>query len=439
VACLLVAAACGTWHRVGSDAEPDPTVVLPRLFDPAGLYAEMGFLAHGDPLPFVGQLRYLATPSPDSTLVILAVSLANNSFSFRRSADGFEARYRAELILRREGAVARRVASEEAIRVGSREEALRADESVIFQQVLPLAPGQYQATLTVRDENTGAQSRAEHPVSVPRFAGARLSDLVPVYEVAPREALDQPLRALVNPRATVPYGMDTLRLYVEAYGGAAGPLSVTVFDENGTEVWSGEVPLQGARPATAVIALGPDRLPVGKLRLVARTAGDSSTAPALVSFSDQWAITNFDDVLSLLRHFGQDRAVERLRNAPEPERPVLWREFLRATDPNPSSPENEALEAYFRRVLAANERFQEGGEAGWLSDRGEVYITIGEPDEVFDLSSDLQGPRRIIRWNYFSHRLTLDFVDDTGFGRFRLTPSARAEYHRVLNGIRSRS
>ena len=89
-------------------------------------------------------------------------------------------------------------------------------------------------------------------------------------------------------------------------------------------------------------------------------------------------------------------------------------------------------------MLVANERFQEAGEPGWLSDRGEVFITIGEPDEVFDLSSDFQGRGRVIRWNYFSHRLTLDFVDETGFGRFRLTPSGRAEYQRVLNAVRSR-
>jgi hypothetical protein len=67
-----------------------------------------------------------------------------------------------------------------------------------------------------------------------------------------------------------------------------------------------------------------------------------------------------------------------------------------------------------------------------------VYITIGEPDEIFDASSDFQGPRRIIRWNYYSYRLVLDFVDETGFGRFRLTPSARAEFHRIVNTLRSR-
>ena len=431
--------ACGQWQRVGSGNEPDPSVVLPRLFDPAGLYADMGFLAHGAPLPFVGHLRYLASPSPDSTLVVFALSLANNSFSFRRAGEGFEARYRVDLTFRRNGAVARRVSSEETVRVGSRDEAVRADESVIFQQVVRLAPGGYLAIVVVRDEFTGTQSRTERAVTVPRFTGVGLSDLIPVYEVAPRPDFEAPLQVLVNARAAVPYGMDTLRLYVEAYGPRAdGTLSLTVFDERGGEVWSGDAPLEGERLRSAVIALGPDRLPVGRLRLVARAGGDSSSAPALVSFSDQWAITNFDDVLFLLRYFGQERAIGRLRDAPELERPVLWREFLRATDPNPATPENEALEQYFRRVLVANTRFEEAGEPGWLSDRGEVYITLGEPDEVFDLSSDFQGARRIIRWNYFTHRLTLDFVDETGFGRFRLTPSSRSEYQRVLNSVRSR-
>jgi hypothetical protein len=68
-----------------------------------------------------------------------------------------------------------------------------------------------------------------------------------------------------------------------------------------------------------------------------------------------------------------------------------------------------------------------------------VFITIGEPDEVFDSSSGLQGSVRIIRWNYLSRRLSLDFIDDTGFGRFRLTPASRADYHRALNAIRSGS
>lgn len=436
---LPLAAACGPWQRVGSDTGPDPTVVLPQLFDPTGLYGNMGFLAAGAPLPFVGRFRFLATAVPDSSLAVFAVSLANNALSFRRAGDGFEARYRADVVLRRGGVVAHRLSSEETVRVASREEAVRADESVIFQQVFRVPPGEYVAAVSLRDDRTGTAGRVERPLHVPRFAGRGLSDLLPVYDVAPRPSLDAPPRMLVNPRATVPYGQDTLRLYVEAYGvGEGTPVTLRVLDDRDNEVWSGEAPMAGWPVPSAVIALGPDQLPVGRLRLVARVGGDSVVGRALVSFSDQWAITNFEDVLSLLRHFGQDRAVGRMRDAPEPERPALWREFLRATDPNPATPENEALEQYFRRVLVANGRYEESGEPGWLSDRGEVYITLGEPDEVFDLSSDFQGPRRIIRWNYFTHRLTLDFVDDTGFGRFRLTPASRSEYQRVLYSLRSR-
>jgi hypothetical protein len=39
---------------------------------------------------------------------------------------------------------------------------------------------------------------------------------------------------------------------------------------------------------------------------------------------------------------------------------------------------------------------------------------------------------RVLRWTYTQERLVLFFEDQNGFGRFRLTPSSRAEYQRVL-------
>ena len=107
----------------------------------------------------------------------------------------------------------------------------------------------------------------------------------------------------------------------------------------------------------------------------------------------------------------------------------------------PRAPERDkALEAYFRRVQFANQRFRESGDPGWLTDRGEVLISLGEPDDVFDFSSDLsRSGARGIRWTYNSLRLTLFFQDQTGFGRFRLTPLSRAEFQRVLAQIRRRS
>jgi hypothetical protein len=48
---------------------------------------------------------------------------------------------------------------------------------------------------------------------------------------------------------------------------------------------------------------------------------------------------------------------------------------------------------------------------------------------VIDASAVNQG--RLVRWTYTSDRIVLFFVDETGFGRFRLTPQSRADFERV--------
>src|SRR5581483_6711845 len=205
-------------------------------------------------------------------------------------------------------------------------------------------------------------------------------------------------------------------------------------------------PLPGARArsrrprAVARVVVRPAALPVGQGRLEEQPLAGGAAAratPFLVSFSDQLAITNFEQMVSLLRYFQRQDWVERLRQAPLEQRPAVWREFYTATDPDPSTPQNEALEEYFRRVQIADQRFREGSDPGWLTDRGEVFITLGEPDDIYDFSTDVSrsGPRGI-RWTYAALRLTLFFQDQTGFGRFRLTPLSRAEFQRVVARLR---
>lgn len=435
-----VASACGTWQRAGTDSGPDPSVLVPRLFDPTTVYAGMGFFAQGAPLPFVATIRFLATSSPDTALAVFGLSLANNALSFRRSPQAFEAEYRVEVTFLSGGRVIQRLASEETVRVASRDEARRADESIIFQQFGYLPVGAYQVVVTVRDQKGTAFSADERAVTVPRFAGHALSDLIPIYQGVPRGARDELPRLLVNPRATVPYGQDSLVFYVEGYGQAEGATVVVhAVSLNGDTAWVSRAPLAGGRDlATAIIAIAPESLPVGELRLWAtvEATGDSAQAMALVSFSDRWVITNFDDILSLLRYFGEDQVIADMRAADPRDQAGLWREFWVETDPDPMTPENEALTQYFRRVEIANVRFREAGDPGWLTDRGEVYIGLGEPDEVLDQSSALQGQRRVIRWTYVRERLVLDFIDETGFGRFRITPSSRADFHRVVERVR---
>jgi GWxTD domain-containing protein len=145
-------------------------------------------------------------------------------------------------------------------------------------------------------------------------------------------------------------------------------------------------------------------------------------------------VTNFEEMLDLLRYFGEDERIAAMRRAPDQERARLWREFYEQTDPVQGTPENEALNQYFSRVQAANQRFTDEGIPGWRTDRGEVLISLGAPDESVESTPGTAS--RIIRWTYITHRLEIYFQDETGFGRLRLTPGSRAEYERIVLRLR---
>ncbi len=442
LALVLGLAACASPQRAG-EREPDPGVLLPRLFNPTVVYQGMGLLAAGEPTPFVAAVRFLAGPAPESTLAVFGLSLSNSALSFRRVGSSFEAGYRIEIVFRREGEILAQFPADEEVRVAAFQETLRRDESVVFQRFLHLPPGVVEATVAVRDRYGAGFSRAVGSLDVPRYGvGPGLSAFVPVYEGSSRTAVADRPPVVVNPRATARYGTDTLTFYLEAYDVAPGARAVVrAVDAAGDEVWRDTVDLeaQGAGLAAAFAHIAPDLLPVGELWVAGTLLGGTDTVQtvALVSLSDQWAVASFLDILSLLRYFGHDEAIEAMQAASATERAWRWREFWRGTDPDSSTPENEALDPYFAHLREANARFREQETPGWLTDRGEVFMTLGEPDEIYDSRADLLGGGlRMIRWSYAEDRLSLDFVDGSGFGDFRLTPSSRADYAQALIRVR---
>ena len=117
----------------------------------------------------------------------------------------------------------------------------------------------------------------------------------------------------------------------------------------------------------------------------------------------------------------------------------MWQRFWRTSDPNPATPEHELIDEYLQRVRVANDQFNDEGGPGWLTERGEVFISLGPPNEIIDRRAEQQiGRGRYIIWNYFDYRLTLNFIDDAGFGRFRLDPRSRSEFLRIRNQVLAR-
>ncbi len=439
VICAVLCASalgCGSWGRVGGGGEPTPTESLTRVLNTTQFYQRLGRLAASDPLPFVGTVAFAAGPA-DSVIGILGLSLENRALAFQREGNVFVARYRVSLSFKREGATSVHVAREEVVRVSTFQETLRSEESVLFQQVLRLASGPYNVGVTVRDVGSTSESHAQAAYTAPSFRAAATTAPILTYQATGRSNLADPLNIVLNPRGSVGYGSDTLLAYIEGYN-FTRPTTVPfkVVDEQEHVIHQDELRFRGGHQVESqVIRLSPDSVSLGELRLVVGAGNTEQKVSALVSFTQAWVVTNFDEMLDLLRYFGHDDEVNAMRKAPASERARLWREFYTATDPNTVTPENEAINLYFSRISQANQRFTDEGIPGWRTDRGEVYVNLGPPDEAVENSPGTTA-NRILRWGYINFRLELFFRDESGFGRLRLLPSSRADYERTLARVR---
>ena len=431
VAVLLpILAGCTSWQRVGDTPTVSPEQQLTQLFNPGALYTRLGRFVSPTQIFYVGTAAFVPGPH-DSTLALVGLSLTNRDLAFQREGTGYTAKYRVEYQLARPGTPTIVLSRDAAVRVATSEETARTDESILLQQEVLVAPGEYQLTVRVRDAGNAHVGVATKTLVAPSFAPGSVTAPILAYEVRGRGARSDSLPIILNSRGTIGYGGDTLLVYLEGIGFRT-PTSVPleVRDEGNRVIYRTELQFTGTREIESqAIHIAPDSAPLGQLEIVVGSGAAAQRNSAVVSFSQSWVITNFDDLLSVLRFFGEDVRVANMRKAKASDRPTLWREFYHATDPDPTTPENELLDSYFSLVSIANQRFVGEGLPGWRTDRGEVFIAFGEPDQVVDQTPVQQG--RTLHWSYTQLRLELDFEDTIGYGRYRLTTESRSNFDRV--------
>lgn len=131
------------------------------------------------------------------------------------------------------------------------------------------------------------------------------------------------------------------------------------------------------------------------------------------------AITNVQEALEQMKYLLVSKEAKKLKKANRREQEELFIAFWAKRDPTAGTPENELMDEYYSRVSYANENF-ESFQPGWKTDMGMIYIMFGPPDEIerYDRPSKRLSNRR---WHYYTINRSFTFVDDTGFGDYRLS------------------
>ncbi len=292
-------------------------------------------------------------------------------------------------------------------------------------------------------------------IVVPRFTRPSVSTPMPVYEATPRSSLAAMPDLLPAPRGSFVFGVDdSAAVYLESYG--AGPaVLLQLRDRRDSLAWSGTAVLTRGTSsgstagmasgfASAVVRVPLTAAGMGLLTLTATRAGraDTTRAALFLGFGPDLPVVSFGQMLSYLRFFASPERLKALRTAPPARRGAMWSEFLRSTDPDPSTPRNEALEDYFVRIRDANDTFRGDVRGGWLSDRGMVYVGLGSPAAAYeqygnlympgDISSGNGGRARLLIWEYPDIHARVVFYDQMDSGLWRFTQQSASVFPSLL-------
>lgn len=152
-------------------------------------------------------------------------------------------------------------------------------------------------------------------------------------------------------------------------------------------------------PPSAAPHRPPARLLATLLATLTWVAPSPAIAQDLFPLSDEHRKWLDYDVLYIISDREKD-AFEKLQS--EAEREAFISAFWSRRDPEPLTPENEYRTEHYERIEYANTRL--GGETavpGWLTDRGRIYIQLGEPEERETFSS-VPGLYQTELWFYLA-------------------------------------
>ncbi|MBD3286565.1 GWxTD domain-containing protein [candidate division WOR-3 bacterium] len=126
----------------------------------------------------------------------------------------------------------------------------------------------------------------------------------------------------------------------------------------------------------------------------------------------------YDELVDKLIYLIGPQERKQMKSVPPERRQETWDSFWSQRDPTPKTEYNEELEDYFAKITYCEKNFGHG-DRGYLSDRAQVYMKLGPPDQVEDHPFEMNTNPYIV-WTYNMNNLKIVFEDVHGFGEYEL-------------------
>jgi GWxTD domain-containing protein len=293
-------------------------------------------------------------------------------------------------------------------------------------------PGIYTLQVTVADSETQKSFVAKRPFEARNYSDSSegISDIM----LLKGSSFSGGKKTIVpNISGNVISQNDSFPIFYEVYFPKTNDstcATTEIFNAKKELVYSDSSWIAGPDKTKRVIAEVPkDSIPMGiyRLSVVLRKSTDKETpvtATASHFFSIHFpdlplSILNIDDAADEMLYIANSSTIDSIKSAHDAfTKEKRFLNFWQNYKTNSSSRGNTIMDEYFNRVAYANEHFTRYFK-GWKTDMGMIYILFGPPNAVdrhpFEVDSK---PYEV--WDYYQRNHQFVFVDETGFGDYRL-------------------
>ncbi len=300
-----------------------------------------------------------------------------------------------------------------------------------------IVPGKYSLRCEVTDKDSKKSFIFEATANVFEYSDSvNVSDLLLVSKIIKDEKGE---RVIPNISKRVTNADSNVAFFYEIYSDAGRDVSVKYFvnDKNGKEVFKEMISYTLNKGSNRIFhSVDNKEFKLGPHKIYAEVKNDDFDNIAIASKNFHLKIEGFPETIhdlelaiEQMQYIATGSEIDLIREAPNEEiRIDRFKEFWKKRDPSPYTNENEVFVEYYRRIEYANLHFGNYFK-GWRSDMGMVYVTLGPPSAVERHPFDM-GAKPYEIWEYYHLNRSFVFVDQTGFGDYRLTSSPYGEWFR---------
>lgn len=293
---------------------------------------------------------------------------------------------------------------------------------------LKLKPGKYFIKTTVMDRDSRKEYFSNNFYNVKDFLPKpSISDIMLIAQMTNVEGKN---KIVPNVSRNVSENKNEINIFFEIYSDSSTDCQIEYFITNKDKKIlyerSGKQSMNEGKTQVFYTFSDSTLLNIGNYILTVRLkdANENILASTSKTFYSRWVglpatVDNIDKAIDQMIYIANPNEIEYMENGKdEEEKTKRFVEYWKTKDPSPGNEENEVFQEYYGRVNFANEQFSHYRE-GWQSDRGMVFIILGPPNNVdrhpFEYDSK---PYEI--WQYYEINRSFTFLDETGFGDYRL-------------------